>query len=56
MKMFINDTVGMITTDDFTTTRVNTPIILIKNKNKVSKIPYFNPIMRHYVNINRIAL
>jgi hypothetical protein len=39
MQMFINDTVGMITTDDFATTRVNTPIILIKNKNKVSKRP-----------------
>jgi hypothetical protein len=39
MQMFINDTVGMITTDDFATTRVNAPIILIKNKNKVSKRP-----------------
>ncbi len=39
MKMFINDTVGMITTEDCATTRVNTPIISIKNKNKVSKRP-----------------
>ena len=35
MQMFINDTVGMITTDDFATTRVNTPIILIKNKEPI---------------------
>ncbi|HDX9701796.1 TPA: hypothetical protein ROY42_005720 [Bacillus thuringiensis] len=28
----INDTVGMITTDDFASTRVNTPIVSIKNK------------------------
>lgn len=32
MQMFINDAVGMITTDDFATTRVNTPIILIKKQ------------------------
>ncbi len=39
MKMFINDTVGMITTDDFATTWVHTPIVSIKHKNKVSKRP-----------------
>lgn len=33
MKMFINDTVGMITTDGFATTRVHTPIVSIKHKN-----------------------
>ncbi|MDX5960324.1 hypothetical protein SIL04_22745 [Bacillus cereus group sp. BfR-BA-00331] len=39
---YVNDAVGMITTDDFATTRINAPIVTVKNNdgsNQIYRLP-----------------